>query len=97
MTHQELLAQAEELTRQAEELRKQEVAGKIAEIKAIMSDHGITSTDLGFNASPVGKRPARPASQAKYRDPISGKSWTGKGRQPEWISGRDRAQFEIRS
>ncbi|OXI42188.1 H-NS family nucleoid-associated regulatory protein [Burkholderia aenigmatica] len=32
---------------------------------------------------------------AKYRDPASGKTWSGKGREPAWLSGKDRAAFLI--
>ena len=32
---------------------------------------------------------------AKYRDPATGQSWTGRGKAPKWIDGKDRAQFLI--
>ncbi|WP_411829055.1 H-NS family nucleoid-associated regulatory protein [Paraburkholderia kururiensis] len=32
---------------------------------------------------------------AKYRDPVSGATWSGRGRAPRWIAGRDRDAFEI--
>lgn len=31
--------------------------------------------------------------KAKYRDPASGKTWSGMGRAPFWIVGKDRARF----
>ena len=31
----------------------------------------------------------------KYRDPATGKTWTGRGRAPTWLDGKDRAQFLI--
>nr|WP_325101144.1 H-NS family nucleoid-associated regulatory protein [Paraburkholderia kururiensis] len=31
----------------------------------------------------------------RYRDPVSGATWNGKGRAPGWIAGRDRDAFEI--
>ena len=32
---------------------------------------------------------------AKYRDPATGQTWTGRGKAPKWIDGKDRAQFAI--
>ncbi|WP_423396570.1 H-NS family nucleoid-associated regulatory protein [Burkholderia sp. LMG 21824] len=31
----------------------------------------------------------------KYRDPISGALWSGRGREPLWIAGRERDKFLI--
>ena len=78
-----ILDQIEELKRQAEDVRKQEIAGAIAEIRRIMVEFGITIADLGDTRSSRGK--ARLAGQARYRDPASGKTWTGRGRRPAWV------------
>ena len=32
---------------------------------------------------------------AKYRDPATGATWTGRGVAPKWIAGKDRVQFAI--
>ncbi|WP_373785874.1 H-NS family nucleoid-associated regulatory protein, partial [Delftia acidovorans] len=32
---------------------------------------------------------------AKYRDPASGATWTGRGKPPRWIEGKDRKALEI--
>jgi DNA-binding protein H-NS len=32
---------------------------------------------------------------AKYRDPATGATWTGRGKAPRWIQDQDRAKFEI--
>ncbi|MCR4470139.1 H-NS histone family protein [Burkholderia sp. SCN-KJ] len=32
---------------------------------------------------------------AKYRHPETGATWSGRGRPPAWIDGKDRAPFEI--
>ncbi|SAL81581.1 histone family protein nucleoid-structuring protein H-NS [Caballeronia arvi] len=29
----------------------------------------------------------------KYRDPVSGATWSGRGRAPQWIVGQDRDRF----
>ena len=48
---------------------------------------------------PAGRRSGRPqavvARPAKYRDPASGATWTGRGKPPGWIRGKDREGFLI--
>lgn len=31
----------------------------------------------------------------KYRDPVSGTTWTGRGRSPTWLAGRNKNDFLI--
>lgn len=33
---------------------------------------------------------------AKYRDPISGKDWSGRGLAPKWISGKNKEDYLIK-
>jgi DNA-binding protein H-NS len=85
-SYQEILSQIEDLKRKAEGVRQQEMAGAIAEIKRLMAQFGITSEDLGLSGrGSAGKTKSRGIVAAKYRDPISGKTWTGRGRRPGWV------------
>jgi DNA-binding protein H-NS len=83
-TYQELKAQADALIKQAEEVRKIENKEVIAEIRAAIREHGITAEQLGF--APAGKG-SRTKAPAKYRDPLTGKTWAGRGRTPLWLNG----------
>lgn len=74
----------------AEEARKSEYAGSVAQINMMIQKLGLTSAHLTFPT-----KPTRAAAIAKYRDPVSGKTWTGRGKKPTWISGRDKSQFII--
>ena len=97
-TSKELLEQAAQIKEQAEELRKVEMAGAIAEIYGVMAAHGVTQNDL---FPPVAKKArGAVAGVPKYRDPETGATWTGKGRNPAWVaalkaSGRDLAACAI--
>ena len=82
-SYQEILSQIEELKQKAQEARKQELAGAVSEIKRLMADFGITLEDLGGKA---GKAKQRGSAGAKYRDPASGKTWSGRGRRPAWVA-----------
>ena len=90
-TYQELKAQADALIKQAEEVRKMENREVIAEIRAAIREHGITADQLGF--APAGKG-SRKTAPAKYRDPLTGKTWSGRGRTPLWLDG-PREQYAL--
>lgn len=85
-TYQELLAQKAELEKKIENARKQELAEAIAKIKSLMAQYGITVADLGGKAAtgkPAGGKGGKVAP--KYRNPATGETWTGRGRQPKWV------------
>ncbi len=102
-TYASLKAQIVKLEREAEELRKAEVAGVISRIKEAISAYGLTHEDLGLSrtigkrAAVKGRREAKITVGApKYRDPKSGKTWTGRGKPPNWIVGvKNRNRFLI--
>jgi DNA-binding protein H-NS len=80
-TYRELKAQAEALLKQAEAARRAEIASVVAEIQARMKEYGITLEDLKRGA---GK--ARGTVAAKYRNPVTGETWSGRGRAPKWLA-----------
>lgn len=94
-TYQELQAQIAELKIQAEKARKQEIASAVAQIKSLMEEYGITIKDLGKSSkSSASKRETVPP---KYRDPATGKTWTGRGKPPKWIAdAKNRDQYLIK-
>ncbi|MEC5218648.1 DNA-binding protein H-NS [Actimicrobium sp. GrIS 1.19] len=72
---------------------KAELKEAIAAIRAQMALFGITDADLGAGKAPKTRSTASPAP-AKYRDPASGKTWSGRGRAPLWLKG-DAAKYLI--
>jgi DNA-binding protein H-NS len=91
-SYEELKAQADALMKQAEEARKAENRETIADLKAIIREKGITAEQLGF--APAGKGSRKPAA-AKYRDPVSGATWAGRGRTPKWMNGGSREAYAL--
>lgn len=96
-SYKELKAKAEDLMRQAEAARRTETAAVIAEIKARMTEYGITLTDLGGAAK---KMSSRAAAAIKYRNPATGAAWSGRGRPPLWLvdelaKGKKREEFLV--
>lgn len=105
-TYSAIKGQIAKLERQAEALRKREAAGVIAKIKQAIEAYGLTAADLGLGrgAAPSarqsiarrGSKAGRTTGVPKYRDPASGKTWTGRGKPPAWIAGvKDRAPYLI--
>ena len=84
-TYKELQAQIHELSVRAEAARKAEIAEVLAEIRAKMAEYGITVEDLGGSGrARSGLKGSTVAP--KYRDPVSGATWTGRGKPPRWMA-----------
>lgn len=93
-TYQEYTAKIAELQQLAEAARKNEIAGAKAQITAIMKDYGLTIADLGGAKAKTTK--VRIPVAAKYRDDATGETWTGRGRSPKWLEGKDKNQYLIK-
>jgi DNA-binding protein H-NS len=89
----QLLAQKAALEAQIEDARKAENADAIAKVKALVTEHGLTQQDI-FGGAKRGRK-ASGSVAAKYKDPISGATWSGRGKAPKWIEGQDRSQYSI--
>lgn len=99
----ELQKRIARLQEEAEQVRKSELASVIASIREAVAQYDLTPTDIfgrkagssarGKGAGPANEKMPRPP---KYRDPKSGKTWTGMGKPPNWIAGvRNRDKFLI--
>jgi len=56
-----------------------------------MQDYEITTADLIVKKTRKARSPVMP----KYKDPNSDKTWSGMGKPPAWIAGKDREAFLI--
>ena len=101
-TIKELQAQLADLQRQIAETTQREKADTISQIRRLMNEHGLTMADIssigGKRGRPAGGGGAKGSKVApKYRDPVSGKEWTGRGVAPNWIKDKNRDDFLIKS
>lgn len=97
-TYKELQAEIKSLQMRAEKARRAEVASVIADIKEKMRTYGITEADLlGKPTKKAEKKPVKKSGtvKPKYRNSDTGETWTGRGKPPRWIAGKDREQFLI--
>ena len=93
-TYKELLQQREALESRIAEARQREISQAVSQVRALVAEFGLTAQDV----FPTGKSRAASSGNkvaAKYRDPDTGKTWTGRGKAPKWSDGKDRAKFMI--
>lgn len=106
-TYRNLLAQRAALEKKIAQARKREIASVVKQINSLIQQYGLTPEELRFpsrrastangaTAAPARKPRATPAASAvaKYRDPETGKTWSGRGRAPRWIVG-DKTNYLI--
>lgn len=91
-TYQEMQRELEQLHQQSAQARLAEKAAVLAKIRALIVEHELLPSDLGFDDAPK-RHPA--SATAKYRDPATGATWSGRGRPPRWLAGQDRAKFAV--
>lgn len=90
-TFQELLAQRAALEAEIEAAKAEERLIALEEVKRLVDEFAFSTREV-FGTSAVRKRqPVQP----RYRDPATGATWSGRGRSPAWIDGKDRSQFQI--
>lgn len=95
-SYKELLAQREALEQAIAQARKNEIASAVAKARELVAEYGLTVQDLfPGRATKSGSPKAVSKVAAKYRDPATGQTWTGRGKAPKWIDGKDRTPFII--
>lgn len=97
---EKLLQEKAKLDSQIETMRAEEKSSALADVREKIVAFELTAAELGFNSprgyarkNAIGNQ--RSAVAPKYRDPESGKTWSGRGKPPLWIAGKDRDGFSI--
>ena len=95
-TYADIQKEITALQKAAETLRQKEIAGVIERIKVAIATYQLSASDLGLGGKAAGspkaakgrkgKSAAKPASVAMYKDPDSAKTWSGRGRRPDWFT-----------
>lgn len=90
-TYKELLVEKRELDARISAAQDVERERALAKIRELMEQFDIGAHEL------VARRRSRRAGRlpAKYLDPESGATWSGRGRVPRWLAGKDRAAFAV--
>jgi DNA-binding protein H-NS len=85
MTLQELEVQKQALEQQIAKAKAAGRAEAVARVRELMSTHGLTLADLGGREPPKARATKGAKVPAKYRDPDTGKAWSGRGLKPTWL------------
>ncbi len=84
-----LLAEQEALDAEIARQKKRAAAEALAQIHGLIAEFGFTAQQV------FPWRPAVKKVTAKYLNPKTGATWTGRGKPPAWIAGKDREQFLV--
>ena len=89
MFYEEIQAKIADLQAQASRVKQEEKAQAIDAARAMIASYGITAKDLGLDKAPKGKAGPKPGGKIppKYKDPVSGALWSGRGKTPKWFNG----------
>lgn len=93
-TYKQLTAQLEKLHKEVAIAQQKEIAVVIEDIKRKIIDYDLTAVELGFTTK-RGRPATKPALPPKYRNPKTGETWSGRGRPPGWLAGRNKERFLI--
>lgn len=76
----ETIQKTRELNRRVVALRNKARETAIADIRRMMAE-----LDIPVEALAKATKPKKPQLCAKYRDPMTGNTWSGMGKPPKWI------------
>lgn len=94
-SYKDLLAQRQALDAQIESARQTELSTAISRVREMVAEFGLTEQDV-FGKPGRGPNVNKGSKvAAKYRDPATGATWTGRGKPPKWIADQDREKFAI--
>ena len=100
----ELQAQIKALQEKATLLMMEGRAKAVEDIRQLVKVYEIRADELGYpvpapaprrERKPEKRRDRSPKGEPKYRDPVSGNTWTGAGKPPLWIKDQNYDEFLI--
>lgn len=90
-TYRDLMSERASLDARIKEARDVEVAGAMSQVNKLIEEFGLTPEDI----FPAFASALRKPVAAKYRNPETGQTWTGRGKPPVWTKGLDLTQFRV--
>ena len=95
-TYKELLEKKAALDAEIEAARKEEIGAAVSMVRELIAEFDLTERDIfgGSRSSASSLKIKKPVA-AKYRNPATGETWTGRGKAPKWIDGQEREQYLI--
>lgn len=91
----DLTAQIAALQAQVAEVRQREVGDAINKVRALIDEYQLSASDVFPRGSKKKSTKTSSKVAAKYRDPITGSEWSGRGLAPKWLAGKNKADYLI--
>ncbi|CAM2151941.1 DNA-binding protein H-NS [Pararobbsia alpina] len=91
----DLIAERQRLDDLLDEARRGEKDRALKDIAELAAAHGITIVEIASALGHGPKKTGRTDLPAAYYDPITGRSWTGRGRTPWWLEGKALDDYRI--
>jgi DNA-binding protein H-NS len=104
MTLSDLLSQKAAIDKLIAETQRAERSEAIAQIRTLMAQYGLEMSDIGSKGGAATRAPKAAGTgvkvAAKFRNPATGDSWSGRGLKPKWLSaaiasGRSLGDFAV--
>ncbi|HDR9881368.1 TPA: H-NS histone family protein [Burkholderia cenocepacia] len=91
--YEELLEKRRKIDIELVSLRVARRGEMLKYISTLIDEFGLEVAEIEkYISENFGKRKVRP----KYFDPVSGATWSGRGKTPRWLVGRDPEEFLIK-
>ncbi|ALK92746.1 H-NS histone family protein [Limnohabitans sp. 103DPR2] len=96
-SYKELIKQRDALEQAIAQARENELSEAVRQVRQLVSEFGLTVHDVFPSGRGASKQKSSTGSKVapKYRDPVSGQTWTGRGKAPKWIDGKERSPYLI--
>ena len=95
MSVEELRAEREKLDAEIKAKQDAQKASVIAQIKTVVDTYSIPVDELVEALGGLKSKRKGIKAKQKFRDPASGATWSGRGKEPAWIKDQNRNDFLI--
>jgi DNA-binding protein H-NS len=93
-TYKELLLQQRKLNQKITQARDDEAGAALARVMALVAEFGFTAQQV-FPWTPEPVKREKHKAEVKFRNPVTGAGWSGRGREPRWLAGKDRSAYAV--
>lgn len=92
-----LMEERKALDAEIDKLRVETRRSALEEARELIAKFDIIPTEVGFTtkSAAASKTLTKSPVAPQFRDPATGATWSGRGKPPRWIAGKDRAAFKL--
>ena len=93
-TYKELLIEQQKLDKEIAQARAEQAGLALARVQDLVAEYGFTAQQV-FPWTPAPVKREKPKAQIRFRNPFTGAGWSGLGREPKWLVGKDRSAYAV--